>query len=256
MLALWLSDFDGTEPVVKRLDALFSFCDKLGGASDSSKASLATCRLMQHQPWEEWLKKEHSRLVRAAVAQGTSRSKALSQKLKEIMGGLSILPDSSKEGAFRAAIAEQMNTLSSSSTLLKKRSEELTYFLEVLRQDEGEDLVETVQNLESRIAEAKALAQSIVTTLCFYAAFTLFRSSSIGGKSEQSKKGAIDLNSLLSTLFAELERTNPCKWLDEISMETILLQMGELAPYQQPLFLIFWEPNKIPFFLGTKQDSV
>ena len=81
-----------------------------------------------------------------------------------------------------------------------------------------------------RILKAKAVSQSIVTALCYFAALTLFRSSHVGGKSEQSKKGANDLNALLATCLTELERTHPCKWLNEESMEEILIQMSQLVP--------------------------
>jgi hypothetical protein len=217
--------------------ALLAFSCKMHAVPECSVDLLKTCCLVDHDPWKQWMSKEYSRLTHAVVTQSTSRIKSLEQKLTEIMKELATLPESSKEGAFQTSVGEKMNFLSSSSTLLKKRVEELQGFLDVLAEDAGEDVEETAKLLQSRIGEAKAVAQSIVTTLCFYAALTLFRSSNIGGKSEQSKKGATDLNSLLATCFSELEQTNPCKWLDEASMEEVLVQMGELVPRPNMYFV-------------------
>ena len=94
----------------------------------------------------------------------------------------------------------------------------------------NDEAQQEADRLKQSMAEARALSQGIVTTLCFFAALALFRSSAIGGKSEQSKKVATDLNSLLLTLLTEMEGTHPCMWLDEETMAEVLLQMGETVP--------------------------
>lgn len=161
------------------------------------------------------------------MAHSGVRVKALREKVLEVMSMAAALPASCEEGPFRTAAAAKMKDLSTSSTLLKKKADELQTFLDVLLVERADAAQQSVTALQKQVAESRAVSQCIASTLCFFAALTLFRSSALGGKSEQSKKAATDLNNLIASCLIELESARPCMWLDEASMEELLLQMGE-----------------------------
>lgn len=231
VLSLWMSETEGPEQALLRMAALQRYLFKAAEAPAPSKALLESCCLEGYEPWRQWWEKEYKRLLTALISQSRTKVDAARRKVVEIMTGLGSLPPSSKEGVFRAALQERMSGLSSSSTFLKKKVEQMQALCDLLSAagPNGEAQQEA-ERLKQSMAEAKALSQGIVTTLCFFAALALFRSSAIGGKSEQSKKAATDLNSLLLTLLTEMEGTHPCMWLDEETMAEVLLQMGETVP--------------------------
>ena len=226
---MWLVDQQGSEPLFPRLAALQGFHAAMEEASDSARKFLEPCNLQG--AWQQWCEKERERLLAATLAQAQDRAKGLQQKVADVMGGLTSLPQSSDEGPFRSAVQERINSLSASSTFLKKRADEMQSLLDILGFEKSAEANQFGDTLKQRMLEARAVSQAVVATLCYFAALTLFRSSAIGGKSEQSKKAATDLHALVTSCLNEMELNHPCSWLDEGAMEELLLQMGEAVPF-------------------------
>lgn len=228
VLALWLADSNGPEPVVQRLAALQQMSHFIQNADPAQQSVLDTCSL--NSSWSQWCDRERNRLRDALVAHSAARVKALREKNLEVMSAATAIPASCEEGPFRTAVGAKMKDLSSSSTLLKKRADELQTFLDVLLVESSDEAQGTATALQKQVAQSRAVSQCIAATLVFFAALTLFRSSALGGKSEQSKKAATDLNNLIASCLSELESARPCMWLDEASMEELLLQMSDAVP--------------------------
>eukprot|EP00438_Fugacium_kawagutii_P031592 Skav220178 [mRNA] locus=scaffold1271:222155:252662:+ [translate_table: standard] len=227
VLAAWLGRTEGPETLVPRINALQTLELARSKVAPSSRSVVETSCLEGYKPWQDWCSRERTRLLQALISHGDARAKALGQKTAEVMAEVSSFPASCKEGPFRAAVQERMSPLSTSSTLLKKKADELQSVIEALCADGSPDASQAAGRLKESMLKGKALQQSLVATLCFFAALTLFRSPALSGKSEQAKKGASDLNALMHSCFVELESAHPCAWLDEASMEETLLQMSQ-----------------------------
>ena len=132
VLSLWMSDKEGPEQALLRMAALQRYFFKAAEAPAASKALLESCCLEGYNPWSQWLDKEHERLLTALIYHSRAKVDAARRKVVEIMTGLGSLPPSSKEGVFRTALQERMSGLSSSSTFLKKKVEQMQALFDLL----------------------------------------------------------------------------------------------------------------------------
>ena len=135
------------------------------------------------------------------------------------------MPPCDKEGQFRDAMSKVNADMAALSVALSKMAQELEECVK-LESSCAEALVQG-QPLQIVCEHAKMVAKALTSMITTFACVTLVRSPLLGGKSEDSKKMAKQLQSLLLTaLNHELSQTPQTIQLPDAAVEKLLLEIG------------------------------
>ena len=148
--------------------------------------------------------------------QAVSRVTCLREFLEKSWRLLDKIPACDKEQDYRRDLGKLSQQMAGDSVKLRALTAELAAALEACT--------------SSVVSCAAAMAQVLTTHVTYFAALTLARSPHLGGKSEQSKAAARQLQTLLVTLLrVELPKTPKEKKLPDDALKSLLCEMERAA---------------------------